>query len=42
MSTLTVTMTSVENATNITCTAFRHDPLSIDRSYPALLLVQGI
>ena len=42
MSTLTVTVTSVENATNITCTAFRHYPLSIDRSNPALLLVQGI
>ena len=41
MSTLRMTVNSVENATNITCTAFRHTPISIDRSNPALLLVQG-
>lgn len=41
ISTLRVTVTSVENATNITCTAFRQTPLSIKISYPAMLLVQG-
>ena len=42
MSTLRVTVTSTDNATNITCTAIKLDPFSIsNESEPALLLVQG-
>ena len=41
MSTLTVQVSSINDATNITCTAIRPDPLSADESAPGLLLVQG-
>ena len=42
MSTLTVSTSSMSNATNITCEAIIYDPLTSDESGPALLLVQGM
>ena len=42
ISTFRMTVSSTDNATNITCIAFRLTPLSSDVSNPALLLVQGI
>ena len=42
MSTLRMAVTSVNNATNISCVAFSYSPLSSDKSYPAMLLVQGM
>ena len=43
MSMLRVTVTSTDNATNITCTVIKLSPFSIsNESKPALLLVQGI
>ena len=41
MSTLRVPVSSVDDATNITCTAIKNSPLSSDESAPALLQVQG-
>ena len=42
MSTLKVKVSSVDNATNITCSAITLTTFIIDESEPALLLVQGI
>ena len=41
-STLRVSVSSTDNAANITCVAISSSPLSIDKSDPVLLLVQGI
>ena len=41
MSKLRVPVSAIDNATNITCSAVILDPLTIDESEPALLLVQG-
>ena len=41
MSSLLVTVSSADNATNITCTAFSKLPV-LNESEPAILLVQGI
>ena len=40
-STLELTVSSTDNATNITCTAISISPLAINKSVPVLLLVQG-
>ena len=40
-STLELTVSSTDNATNITCTAISISPLAINKSDPVLLLVQG-
>ena len=42
ISTLKIKVSSVENATKITCSAVSLDPFTTDESEPALLLVQGI
>ena len=41
-STLRMSVSSTDNAANITCTAISVSPLSSDESDPVLLLVQGI
>ena len=42
ISTFRMIVSSTDNASNITCIAFRLTPLSSDKSDPALLLVQGL
>ena len=42
MFTLRMTVTSTDNATNITCIAYSLSPKLSAKSGPALLLVQGI
>ena len=42
MSILRVGVSSVSNGTNITCEVIRDNPLTSDKSDPALLLVQGM